>query len=388
MIANNTYNRTVIAEYLNTISEDLFIDEVIIPLFSKSGYLLYRRNIHGPGEHGKDLVLYRHVKLFYDNEYIVVQAKAEKVNASNVSKFADQLTRALKVPFPGKSKGQIHPNYVVFINSHSHSNDANFEFHYLTDMKDNIKILSRENIIELIIEMDIVPESLKEKIELYEGSKVIVNPNMADSYDEYVRSIILGDDNIEINKLLDHDLKIDTRPLSSEIKELIINYIFNKWSQDPSWEGRIKPLKWLRYYFDYIQENQSSKLLRVIEEYISSTPSFKAADDTAGIISKITPNQIKHFEQKFIEIIAQETRNNSIKKHPLLKEKFNEFITSGLISETYNTVKDKIIKYSETREAIMKTTNEEQKKSLSNILSQLSNELYYFLYPDERSELQ
>ena len=384
MIANNSYNRKVITEYLDKISEDKFIDEIIVPLFNKNGYILYRRNIHGPGEHGKDLVFYRHVQLFYDNEFIAVQAKAEKVNASNVSKFADQLVRALKVPFPGKSKGQIHPNYVLFINSQTHTNDANFEFHYLADMKDNIKILSRENVTELIIQFDLLPESLKGEIEVYEGT--INTLTGIDTFGEYLRNKILGSNNIEINKLLDSDLKIESRTPPPEIKALIVNYIFQKWSEDPSWAGTVKPMKWLRYYFDYIQPEQSPKLLRVIEEYISSSPSFEAAADTAGVVSKIAPDQIATFEQKFIEIVVQEVRNSTIIKHPLLRDKFNEFIKSGFMSEAYSTVKDRIMEYLETRERILKTPDEDKREPLRQALGKIDRDMYYFLYPNERTE--
>lgn len=96
MILNTPENRKAVTKYLEHIDEDTFIDEVVIPLFSSHGYYLYRINPHGPGEHGKDLIFYKSIPIFYDNEYLVIQAKSEKLTTVQVEKFSSQIKRALK----------------------------------------------------------------------------------------------------------------------------------------------------------------------------------------------------------------------------------------------------------------------------------------------------
>ncbi|MCB9044675.1 MAG: hypothetical protein H6550_00920 [Chitinophagales bacterium] len=378
MIANNAFNRIKIREYLDSVGEDDFIDEVVIPLFSKNGYILFRRNTHGPGEHGKDLIFYRHVKLFYDNEYIAVQAKAQQVRATNVTEFANQLVRAFKVPFPGgKGKSGLFPNYVYFINSQGHTSDANFEFPYLADMKDNIKIIDGSLVIELMIEFDIIPTPLRDTVEEYEQVA-------SDDYDEEVRNTILTNDNNQINKLLDYQLKITTSTLSDKTKGLIINYIFDKWENDRSWEGTVKPMKWLSRYFDYIQPNQYDKLFLVYQEYLSTYPSRAAEADTYEIIRSIEPKHTAAFQDEFMKKVVEEIRNNGASKYPELIKKYTEFVNSDSFDEKDNDIKNEIQNYLDIREEIRNTKDENTLVELRNKLQESSNELYYYLYPEER----
>ena len=201
MIKQTANNRKVIKDYLESLSEDDFIDKIIVPIFSRNGYILYRKNVHGPGEHGKDAMFYRHVQLYYGVEYVAVQAKAEQVHAGNVAKFADQLTRAFKVPFPGKTGlNSIHPNYVMFMNSKTHTNDADFEFQHLIEGNCNIKILSQENIIELVISNDFVPDDIKHLIEKYEVDNT--------DFETEIRDIIYSNNINSIKFLFNTQLKI------------------------------------------------------------------------------------------------------------------------------------------------------------------------------------
>ena len=127
MFKPTSTNRKILKSFLESISEDEFIEKIVIPIFSKNGYILYRINSHGPGEHGKDLIFYRNVPVFYDHEFIIVQAKSEKVTSSNVGNFSQQLVRALRVPFPTKTgKTERQANYVIFMNSmpHRYSDDT------------------------------------------------------------------------------------------------------------------------------------------------------------------------------------------------------------------------------------------------------------------------
>lgn len=129
MILKLPENRKMIIDYLEKVDEDTFIDEVVIPFFGSQGYQVYRINSHGPGEHGKDIIFYRHVPIFFESEFIAVQAKAEKVTTANVAKFSGQLSRALNTKFATRSgAGDLYPHYAIFINARKHSNDAYTEF--------------------------------------------------------------------------------------------------------------------------------------------------------------------------------------------------------------------------------------------------------------------
>ncbi|MBV6419603.1 MAG: hypothetical protein DAHOPDDO_00826 [Ignavibacteriaceae bacterium] len=288
MILNNSQNRKIIFEYLNKVSEDDFIDEIIIPLFSSRGYEFYRRNSHGPGEKGKDLIFCRYIDLHYDLEYIAVQAKAEPITASNVSEIAQQLIRAYKTSIPIKSgSGKIKPNYAILINARKHTNDASSELPDLVDNNQNIKIIQQENICDLIIKSGIAPNSLINELSL-ESQRIVNN-----KYDEQVFNIILENKPKEIEELFEHKLRFLRDKISDDTKNLIVDYLFYLWQQDSSWEGIVKPLKWLSEYFDLILEDKYRLLTRVLVEFTDTTPSFKAQPYTRRIIQQM---KIDHFK--------------------------------------------------------------------------------------------
>ena len=148
MILNSPENRKAVTEYLEALNEDEFIDDFVIPFFSSHGFYLYRAADHGPGEHGKDLIFYRHIPMFYDNEYLVIQAKSEKLTTRNVQKFSSQIKRALDVPFNPKSGGgELRAHYAIFINSKRHANDADFEFHKMVADSQHVKIRTRSRFL-------------------------------------------------------------------------------------------------------------------------------------------------------------------------------------------------------------------------------------------------
>jgi|GEM_PF-1801345 len=373
MISKTSKNRTIFKKYLDSLSEDDFIEKVIIPFFSKNGYILYRLNAHGPGEHGKDIIFYRHVPIFYDHEYIIVQAKSEKVTTGNVAKLSQQLIRALRVPFPTKTgTSNRQANYVLFINSKEHSNDVNFEFPYLIDGSNNIKILSQENVIELLFTNDFIPDELKGKIEEY--------VSLSSDYEQEIRNILTTGEPGNINFLLNKKLIIETRPLSKEIQGLIINFIFHKWNEDRSWAGTVLPMKWLNQYFAYVQKSQFEKLFQVVEEYASSTHSYEAYNDTSEIVKKLTPNQIKSFEERFFDLIGNRALSyNFLKDFPLLYDKLKEFYNSDQISEDKKDICLTII------ELIDIITARREKRKVKNIdlqnkkLLERQDKLYKFL---------
>jgi len=290
VILNNSQNRKIIFDYLNKVSENDFIEEIIIPLFSSQGYTLLRINAHTAGERGKDIIFYRHVELFQDIEYIAIQAKTKEVNTKNVTEIANQLIRTLKTSFQLKAGiGLIKPNYAMLINARRHSNDATSELPDLVENNQNIKILSQENVCELIIKSGIAPEKLLSNLALE------LKNSSDDESDRMVREIILNNKPKEIDELFEHKLKYIKNEISDEIKALAIDYIFDLWNQDSSWEGTVKPLRWLWMYFDFIQERQYRFLKRVLEEYISPTPSFEAKPYTLRIVHLMTTEHYKTF---------------------------------------------------------------------------------------------
>jgi len=327
MILHNSYNRSLILEYLETVSEDDFIEHVIIPFFAKTGYSLFRHNTHGPGEHGADLIFTRYVPVFLESEYVIIQAKAEKVTAGNVTKLADQLTRAYKISFPGKSSAKLRANYAVLINARKHTNEANSEFAELTDKNNNIKVLAQDNILDMVLRLDILIEPLKDLLE--KGQLVNL------SFEDRVREIIFSGNNDLINKLLDKDLKIETLPLSDELKGLIINYTFQKWSEDQSWAAIARPIMWLNSYFDYIQPFQFNQLLRVLEEYTYSYRSKAALSDTIAVVNKITIKQIKTFEAEFLRVIVKLVRDNKLNEYPAIESKYAKYLKSKIVKNQF-----------------------------------------------------
>lgn len=326
MISLTPENRKTVLNYLNSISEDSFIEDVIIPFYSSNGYYLYRINEHGPGEHGKDLIFYRHVPSFFDNEYIVVQAKAEKLTTSNVAKFAGQIKRALDVPFKLKSGSHDQrPHYAIFLNARAHTNDADHEFNSMIHGNPHIKILSQENISELILRSGIGPKTL---IDALSKDEVKLSASPAD---KLVFDTIMVNNPAAIDQLLDHQVKLIRRELTERSKRLIIDYIFERWKSNRSWEGTVKPMKWLNDYFDFFCDDQYVELMEVFREYTSSTPSFAASSDTYAVVRKVNNDVLSKINSEFIKFCAELSTYSSHQNKSVIFEKLRNLYNSGLI---------------------------------------------------------
>ena len=293
MIASTSRNRTKIKEYLESIDEDTLITNIIIPLFNSCGYKTYRVNSHGPGEHGKDIVFFRYSKLFYGFEYIVVQAKAERVTTSNAFGFVQQLRRAIETPFQGlTSNNQYKANYAIFIDSQSATNDAFEEMVHLAD-NCNIKFLYQENLIELMMtDSDIIPQNLLSELEVY-GSE------HDSDIDSFVRKTLFHNDPNQVLSLFDNILSISKESISVETKKLVVEYIFKTWQEDNTWEGTVKPMKWLDKFFDFIQPSQYHYLAMVVGERASTTPSYAARNYTQSVFRRITKDQFDAIKSEY-----------------------------------------------------------------------------------------
>jgi len=301
MVRSTSANRQVIIEYLELVSEDDLINYVIIPFYNWCGYATKRIMEHGPGEHGKDIIFSKYSPALYDIEYLVVQAKAQKVIASNVAQFSDQLKRASRVPISGLAGGgEIKPNYVIFFNSKGISNDSYDEFPHLVDENVNIKIISQENVCDLMFSASIIPSALKTKLDVLDE-----NNSQFNEIDRTIKEILYNDRPAEIKKLFNNILPLEQKNISIETKKTIIDYIFKTWEEDQSWAGTVNPMSWLNRYFDYLHIDQVGYLKKVLDEYFSTTPSFDARKDTTSIIQKITDDQFLQIEDEFINYVAE-----------------------------------------------------------------------------------
>jgi len=367
MILKLPENRKAIISYLNKVDEDTFIDEFVIPFFSSQGYQVYRINSHGPGEHGKDIIFCKYVPAFFENEFISVQAKAEKVTTSNVTKFSDQLKRALRTKFaPRSGSGEILPHYAVFINARKHSNDAYTEFPQLVNSP-HAKILSQENVCEIILQSGVAPEHLLKQLS-------IETPETQNEEDKLVYKTLLGNTPAETDKLLDHKLKFIKTELSQKTKDLVIDYIYDRWGQDRSWVGTVKPMKWFDIYFDFFSQKNSKYLLDVIEELMSSTPSFDALPYTKSVVSKIQPETIQLFENEFVNLCASKIRSYPRENIDILLDKLQSAKDAGAIINKFNIdLTDKIFLLEKYR-----------RDGDSVNCKKIDKEIYYTIYPEEK----
>lgn len=343
MILKLPENRSIIIEYLEKVDEDSFIDNFIIPFFTSQGYQVYRINSHGPGEHGKDIIFCRYVPIFFSNEYICVQAKTEKVIASNVTKNSDQLKRALGTKFTSRSGDEnIIPHYAIFINARKHSNDAYTEFPQLVNSP-HAKILSQESVCEIIMQTGIAPKHVLDQLSIESKSD-------QNDQDRVVYDTLLRDTPAEADHLLDHKLKFIKDDLSQSSKNLVIEYIQDRWQKDRSWSGTVKPMKWFDLYFDFFTIKYSNYLLIIAEELISSTASHEALRYTESVVSKFNPELLSPIQSEYINLCAKRATSYPRERINLLISKLREFHKAKLISKLSDKVlTEKVLAYEDTK---------------------------------------
>lgn len=367
MILHLPENRIAITKYLNKVNEEAFTDEFVIPFFTSYGYQVYRINDHGGGEHGKDIIFSRYNPIFLDIEYIAVQVKSEKANTSNVSRFADQLKRALKLPFVSRmGTGKVRPNLAVFINSRRHTNDAHEEFlELLIEHSNFIRILSQENVCDLIMNSGIGPTSLISKLSRS------TTEEMSD-VDKDIHDTLMEADPKSMDKLLDHQLKLVRHKISPRIKEMVIDTIYLRWEKDPSWDGTVKPMKWFEEYFDFFSERQYKYLMDVIKELTSMYPSYKAQPYTISLVQKITPEILATRAKDFVYHCADLAMTVGYRYAYIIFDKLKELSDSGLvIDKSTNKIMNNVLKFRRLR----KKKGKEYEK--------LKTEILRILHPDE-----
>jgi len=365
MILRIPENRKVIIEYLKNINEDNFMEEIVIPLFTSNGYYVYRINTHGPGEHGKDIIFFRYNPLFFENDYIAVQAKAEILKISNVEEFASQIKRAMKIRFPSKSgQGDLLPGGVIFINARKHTNEANVEFPQLIgEYFQFVRILSQENVCDLILNSGIGPKTLIDKLALADTEIINVD-------DRLVYDVLMWGNPAEIDKLFDHQLRLIRSNISHKVKKMVIETINLRWQQDRSWEGTFKPMKWFDDYFDFFDPRQYSYLQDILEEYTSLSPSFKAEPHTRSIVNKIKPEMLATQAKWFIYFCGRLSLGGGSENRVVVIKKLEELYNSDLVSSPdLKQLMEKILKFRELRRG-------------DNDFGKLGDEIEQIVYPE------
>lgn len=366
MLLRTPENRISITDYLENINEDSFIDDFVLPFFTSFGFQVYRINSHGPGEHGKDIIFTRYVPHFLGSEYIAVQAKAEAVNTSNVSKFAQQINRSLKTSFPSNSgQGKLIPNSAIFINARKHSNDANVEFPELIENSQNVRILSQENVCDLIITYGIGPKNLISKLSHSDKG------NMSHE-DEQVYTALMSAEPNAIDHLLDNQLPLIQHKISRGSQEMVIDAINHRWKQYPSWAGTVKPMKWFNMYFAFFTERQFPYLIDIFKELTSSYSCFKAQPYSSSVVQKITPEMLALQAREFIYACAGVSVNVGSQNKELALDKLRKLKESNLVTDcNLIDLMDKVIRLFD-----LERGDEDYQR--------LNDEIYEIVYPNSR----
>lgn len=285
---NTSENRRIITTYLDGLSENTFISDVVIPLMGNLGYSLVRINDHGPGEAGKDIIFQKPSVVLNTPEYVSIQAKAQPINTSNINPICQSLLTAYKVPFQGLIPGEMHrPNTVLLMSARRASNDAITQSGHLVEGNQNIRFLFQEHICDLMISTGTVPLSIAQELErTIEGAE--------NEFGREVRRTLLSGNPSQIEDLLENRFFTIADQVDTETIKAVFEYIMHRWDQDPTWDGRVKPIKWIRVNLHFMSKQVEGGIIdRILSEYFSSRYySYEAENDTREIIRSLSPRQL------------------------------------------------------------------------------------------------
>lgn len=191
--------------------------------------------------------------------------------------------------------------------------------------------------------------------------------------DKIVFDIILGNNPAEIDNLLDHKLKFLQEEIAPRTKELVIDYIYDRWEMNRSWVATVKPMKWFDTYFDFFTQKQSKYFLTIFKELTSSTPSYKAMPYTISIVRKITPELLSPIEKEFVRLCAQESISCHRDEIRFVLLKLREFVEGDFVKDKANlSLANKVL-------LLERYKNEEKTKKRKEVYG----EIYNVLHPDE-----
>ena len=256
------------------------------------------------------------------NEYL------ESVNEDEFTiSIVDQLKRAYGTPFSLRSGGgHARPHYAILVNARRHSNDADKELNDLLSEDPHFKILSQENVCELIIKSGVAPRPLLDQL-----STDI--PSALTPEDRLVYDALVTGTPADANACLDNQLGLIESRISQDTKELVIEYIHQRWMQDKSWDGTVSPMRWFNRFFGFISENQLPYLIPILEEYCSTNPSFAARSDTTAIVGKIGTSHLLPIAEEFIRFCAERTLSMVPRNMGTLVVKITELLESEQVAD-------------------------------------------------------
>ena len=182
---------------------------------------------------------------------------------------------------------------------------------------------------------------------------------------------ILSNIPADIDNLLDHKLKFLKDEIGLRTKEIVIDYIYDRWRMDRTWDGTVKPMKWFDTYFEFFSsEKQFGYLLDIFKELTASTPSYEALPHTLSVVKKITPEMLSYICEEFIKYCAKRVLSSRNKYDEIVLRKLEELKKSKLIrSKPLNGFVESILQFVGDQ---LDDTEYETKK----------NELESFAYPE------
>jgi len=105
VIENDPLLAKRLSKRIQSLSEDAYIDHILLPLLDRMGFTRLRRvQYHGHGEFGSDILPFRYTTPLGTVEYYALQAKAKNIHGTsassgNAGELISQATQALKVSF-------------------------------------------------------------------------------------------------------------------------------------------------------------------------------------------------------------------------------------------------------------------------------------------------
>jgi hypothetical protein len=188
-------------------------------------------------------------------------------------------------------------------------------------------------------------------------------PDTQSQADKLVLDTILSNNPADIDNLLDHKLKFLKNEIGLRTKEMVIDYIYDRWQMDRTWVGTVKPMKWFDTYFEFFStEKQFIYLLEVFKELTASSPSFEALTYTSSVVRKISPEILSYVSEAFIKYCAERVLSSRNKHDDLVLSKLEELKISKLIRDkSLNKFMESIIQLSRDQldEADYETTKDE-----------------------------
>ena len=303
MIHDNGGNPRTLIEHLNKLSDGKSIEEYIVPVFSRYGFRTSHFCANGASK-PPEFILSKCGPLHNNEGIIIADVDPETVTASCIQALRDQISLILAV-YSHVSEWR-DPKFVFFTNHVGQLSDSR---RTCTDthLGQNVYALSRESVYALICNSGVGPKALLHRA-------VSGNPIDEESLNVHIYDVLMSDDPREVDRLLNHEVRLVRTEVSSRMQRMIIDFVKNKLDQTAPGNGIIRPMRWLDDYFDFFNQKQYCYLIRVIAEHTSSyCYSDEASRCIAQVFKKIEPKHIAGSLPEFIrtsaDVVLEERRN-------------------------------------------------------------------------------